>query len=120
MPTDDQTLCVHFLAARSAAGDLRSWVVKHYFLQDSQLDINMTTTLRQLDHVVRSETFYGYDISQAPPALLTPIRHYIRLLWDGQRTLSGEHFPKKLFLKHKRISEITEATHIRHKGQNDA
>ncbi|MBS0989077.1 hypothetical protein JK182_10445, partial [Acetobacter okinawensis] len=31
-----------------------------------------TTTLRQLDHVTRSETFYGYDISQAPEEEVVP------------------------------------------------
>lgn len=108
MTTDDQTLCVHFLAARSAAGDLRVWVAKRYFLQDSQLDINMIMTLRQLDHVVRSETFYGYDISKAPASLIDPIRHYVRLIWNGQKAHGTQIFPKAILRKHKHITAMTD------------
>lgn len=120
MPTDEQTLCVYFLAARSAASDLRVWVLKRYFLRESQLDSSMTTTFTQLDHVTRSETFYGYSISQAPAALRDPIQHYIRMLWDGQKADAGLAFPKHLLDQHKRISQITETAHQHSKGSFDA
>ncbi|WP_338333621.1 hypothetical protein [Acetobacter sp. LMG 32666] len=120
MPTDEQTLCVYFLAARSAASDLRIWVLKRYFLRESQLDSSMTTTLRQLDHVTRSETFYGYSISQAPASLRSPIQHYIRKLWDGQKADSGLAFPKRILDQHKRIIQITEAAHQHNRGAFDA
>lgn len=109
MRTDDQTLCVYFLAARSAASDLRVWVLKRYLLRDSQLDSDMTTTLRQLDHVTRSETFYGYDISQAPASLREPVQHYIHLLWNGHKAPAELDIPKRLLRLHKRIVELTEA-----------
>lgn len=120
MATDEQTLCVYFLAAKSAASDLRVWVLKRYFLRESQLDSSMTTTLRQLDHVTRSETFYGYSISQAPPSLRAPIQHYIRMLWDGRKADAEITFPKRILDQHKRIIEITEAAHQLSKGPSDA
>lgn len=106
MKTDDHQLSTLYLAARSAAGPLRSWVLKAYMLPENQLDASMTTSLAQMDQVARFGTYFGYDVSRAPAALIEPLRTYTMTLRQGSKARSGEEIPRHLFTVHRRIEAL--------------
>mgnify|MGYP001180471114 CR=1 FL=1 len=106
MTTPDTQLGILYLAARSTAPELRSWVLRTYMLRDGLLDIAMATSLPQLDQVYRFSLYYGYDVGHAPEALRQPITTYVAALRQGSSALSGEAPSRHLFQVHRRIEAL--------------
>lgn len=106
MTTPDTQLGILYLAARSTAPELRSWVLRTYMLRDGLLDIAMATSLAQLDQVYRFDLYYGYDVAHAPDALRQPITAYVAALRQGSSALPGEAPSHHLFKVHRRIETL--------------
>lgn len=110
MTPEDTKTGTLFLGARSAATELRHWVLRTYLLEENQLDPGMMMTLPQLDHVARHGTFYGYDVSRAPETLIAPVRSYISAIREGGQPRSGRELPRSLYKAHRRITVLMEGS----------
>ncbi|WP_415528679.1 hypothetical protein [Gluconacetobacter sp.] len=104
-PTD---LMILFIAARTAALELREWVVRRYNLGDTHLDAAMVTVLPQLDQAARFDVYFGYDVSAAPAALRTPIQAYMTALRGGGAKRARAELPQSLIRAHRRVIRVVE------------
>lgn len=107
--THTQTeLMTLFVAARSAALELRQWIIQRYNLTAAQLDPAMAATLPQLDAIARFDRYYGYDIAPAPITRRAVVRAYTHALRNERQPRSHAELPRTLLRAHSRIARLVE------------